>query len=91
MNFLYRRPLVPTGQRCRYIRNALLRYCIKFIEGETPENIAVYIAAAFFFSSFHPIPPSLAPAPPLALPLLSTFFIVIITLESKLALAKIAL
>lgn len=85
MNFLYRRPLVPTGQWCRYIRNALLRYCIKFIEGETPENIAVYIAAAFFFL---PPPPS---RPPLALPLLSTFFIVIITLESKLALAKIAL
>lgn len=78
MNFLQATTL-PTGQESSYIRNPLLRYCIKFIVGRHRRTLRfIYLLHFFFFfSAFFPAPFHL--------------FIVIITLESKLALAKIAL
>ena len=78
MNFLQATTL-PTGQESSYIRNPLLRYCIKFIVGRHRRTLRFIYLLHFFFSlsAFFPVPFHL--------------FIVIITLESKLALAKIAL
>jgi len=76
MNFLQATTL-PTGQESSYIRNLLLRYCIKFIVGRHWRTLWFIYLPHFFLCAFLPAPFHL--------------FIVIITLESKLALAKIAL
>lgn len=78
MNFLQATTL-PTGQESCYIWNTLLRYCIKFIVGRHRRTLRLIFLRHFFF---------LLAA---CFPALLHLFIVIITLESKLALAKIAL
>lgn len=57
MNFLQATTL-PTGQESSYIRNPLLRYCIKFIVGRHRRTLRfIYLLHFFFFfSAFFPAP-----------------------------------